>query len=54
MIIEIEKFLQENINVKKIIVNQTWGLGDILFIEPLYRYLDSLGLKVIAPVLGFN
>ena len=50
MIIEIEKFLQENINVKKIIVNQTWGLGDILFIEPLYRYLDSLGLKVIAPV----
>jgi hypothetical protein len=50
MIIEIENFLQENINVKKIIVNQTWGLGDILFIEPLYRYLDSLGLKVIAPV----
>lgn len=50
MTIEIENFLQKNKNIKKIIINQTWGLGDILFIEPLYRYLYELGLDVIAPI----
>jgi hypothetical protein len=50
MNIEVEKFLSENPNVKNIVVNQYFGLGDILFIEPIYRYLNDLGLKVIAPI----
>lgn len=54
MKINIEKFLKENIDVKKVVVNQTWGLGDILFIERLYRYLKDLGLEVIAPVQDAN
>lgn len=50
MKIEIEKFINENNNIKKIVVNQFFGLGDILFIEPIYRYLTSLNLEVIAPI----
>jgi hypothetical protein len=50
MNIEIEKFLGENPQVKNIVVNQYFGLGDILFIEPIYRYLKDLGLNVIAPI----
>jgi hypothetical protein len=51
MNIEIEKFLSENPKVSRIIVNQYFGLGDILFIEPIYKYLNSdLGLRVIAPI----
>ena len=50
MNLEVEKFLSENPNVNNIVVNQYFGLGDILFIEPIYRYLNDLGLKVIAPI----
>lgn len=51
MNIQIENFLSENPKVKKIVVNQYFGLGDILFIEPIYRYLHKdLGLSVIAPI----
>lgn len=50
MNIEVEKFLSANPNVNNIVVNQYFGLGDILFIEPIYRYLSDLGLKVIAPI----
>jgi hypothetical protein len=50
MKIEIENFLSTHPKVKKIVVNQYFGLGDILFIEPIYRYLQNLGLTVIAPI----
>jgi hypothetical protein len=50
MVIDIKNFLLENKSVDKIVVNQFFGLGDILFIEPIYRYLHDLGLEVIAPV----
>lgn len=50
MNIEVEIFLSENPKVKNIVVNQYFGLGDILFIEPIYRYLKDLGLNVIAPI----
>lgn len=46
----IEKYKLENPQISKVIINQFFGLGDILFIEPIYRYINSLGLKVIAPV----
>lgn len=49
----IEDFLK-NRPFKKIFVNQFCGLGDILFIEPIYKYLHSLGLEVIAPVQDNN
>lgn len=35
---------------KKVIINQFFGLGDILFIEPIYRHFHNQGYKVIAPV----
>lgn len=35
---------------KEIIINQFFGLGDIIFIEPIYRHFYNLGCKVIAPV----
>lgn len=54
MLIELEKFIKENKNIKKVVVNQTWGLGDILFIERIYKYLHELGLEVIAPVQDVN
>ena len=50
MTIDIKQFLAENPNVKKVVLNQFFGLGDILFIEPIYRYLHDLGLEVIAPI----
>jgi hypothetical protein len=51
MKIDLEKFLSENPKVNKIVVNQYFGLGDILFIEPIYRHLKfNLGLEVIAPI----
>lgn len=33
-----------------IIINQFFGLGDILFIEPIYRYYHNMGFTVIAPI----
>lgn len=33
-----------------VIINQFAGLGDILFIEPIYRHYHNRGFKVIAPV----
>ncbi len=54
MIIDIEGFLKKNNKVTKVVINQTWGLGDILFIEPIYRYLSNLGLEVIAPIQDVN
>ena len=50
MLIEVEKYVRENSGIKKVVLNQTWGLGDILFIERIYNYLHQLGLEVIAPV----
>lgn len=35
---------------KEVIINQFFGLGDILFIEPIYRWFHEQGYKVIAPV----
>jgi hypothetical protein len=35
---------------KEVIINQFFGLGDILFIEPIYRWYHEQGYKVIAPV----
>lgn len=34
----------------KVIINQFFGLGDILFIEPIYRHFHNEGYEVIAPV----
>lgn len=34
----------------KVIINQFAGLGDVLFIEPIYRHFHNLGYEVIAPV----
>lgn len=34
----------------KVIINQFAGLGDVLFIEPIYRYYFNKGFEVIAPV----
>lgn len=51
MKIDLKKKLNENKKITKVVVNQFFGLGDILFIEPIYRYLHKdLGLEVIAPV----
>lgn len=50
MTINIPRYLSENPGVDKVVVNQTWGLGDILYIERIYAYLAGLGLRVIAPV----
>ncbi len=33
-----------------VIINQFFGLGDILFIEPIYRHYHEQGHKVIAPI----
>lgn len=35
----------------EVIINQYFALGDILFIEPIYRYYHNRGFKVIAPIL---
>lgn len=35
---------------KKVIINQFFGLGDIMFIEPIYRHYHNQGYQVIAPV----
>lgn len=35
---------------KEVIINQYFGLGDILFIEPIYKWYHDQGYKVIAPV----
>lgn len=34
-----------------VIINQFFGLGDILFIEPIYRHYHNRGFTVIAPIL---
>jgi len=34
-----------------VVINQFFGLGDILFIEPIYRHYHNRGFKVIAPIL---
>lgn len=41
----------EKYEKKEVVINQFFGLGDILFIEPIYRYYHDRGFKVIAPVL---
>lgn len=50
MVIDIRSFLSENPAISKVVFNQTWGLGDIMYIERIYRYFHDLGLGVIAPV----
>ncbi len=35
----------------EVIINQFFGLGDILFIEPIYRHYHNRGFKVVAPIL---
>lgn len=34
----------------EVVINQPAGLGDILFIEPIYRHFHNEGYEVIAPV----
>lgn len=34
-----------------VIINQFFGLGDILFIEPIYRHYLNRGFTVVAPIL---
>jgi len=34
----------------EVVINQPAGLGDILFIEPIYRHFHNQGNQVIAPV----
>lgn len=36
---------------KEIIINQFFGIGDILFIEPIMRYYFQQGNKVTVPIL---
>lgn len=36
--------------MKEVVINQPAGLGDILFIEPIYRHFKNQGYDVIAPV----
>lgn len=36
---------------KEIIINQFFGIGDILFIEPIMRYYFQQGHKVTVPIL---
>lgn len=36
---------------KEIIINQFYGIGDILFIEPIMRYYFQQGHKVTVPIL---
>jgi hypothetical protein len=33
-----------------VVINQFFALGDILFIEPIYRHYHNRGFKVVAPV----
>ena len=54
MIIELEKFLSENRNISKVIINQFYGIGDVLFIEPILKWLNDMGLKVILPIQDQN
>lgn len=54
MIIDLEKFLNENKNIDKVIINQFYGIGDILFIEPILRWLNGKGLEVIFPIQDQN
>ena len=35
---------------KQVVILQHFGLGDLFFIEPIYRHYDTLGYQVIAPV----
>lgn len=37
---------------KEIIINQFFGIGDILFIEPIMRYYFQQGHKVTIPILS--
>lgn len=43
-------FLPNEHNRMEVVINQFAGLGDILFIEPIYRWWHGLGYSVIAPV----
>jgi hypothetical protein len=36
--------------MKQVVINQAASLGDILFIEPIYRHYHEQGYTVIAPV----
>lgn len=38
--------------MQEVVINQFFGLGDIFFIEPIYRYYHEKGYKVVAPVLS--
>lgn len=33
-----------------VVISQHFGLGDILFIEPIYRHYHNRGFKVVAPI----
>jgi len=37
---------------KEIIINQFFGIGDVLFIEPIMRYYFQQGHKVTVPILS--
>lgn len=35
---------------KECVINQFFGLGDIMFIEPIYRHFHNQGYDVVAPI----
>lgn len=37
-------------NKKEVVINQFFGLGDLLFIEPIFRHYHNLGYQVYVPV----
>lgn len=43
-------YIENEHTKKEVVFNQTAGLGDVLFIEPIYRHYFDKGYKVIAPV----
>jgi hypothetical protein len=43
-------FIEPHHTKKEVVFLQFAGLGDVLFIEPLYRHYHEKGYKVIAPV----
>jgi hypothetical protein len=54
MIIDLENFLIKNKKIEKVIINQFYGIGDVLFIEPILKWLSDKGLKIIFPIQDQN
>lgn len=43
-------FIPNEHSKKEVVLNQIFELGDLFFIEPIYRHYHNLGYEVIAPV----